>query len=232
MSFPTVLLIEDETAIADTILFALKTENLGGKWASSGREAMALLAEGGIDLIILDVGLPDCSGFDLCRDILSRYSIPIIFLTARADEVDRVVGLEMGADDYVVKPFSPRELTARVKAVLRRNSRSPAEADKPETKSGSPLKIDEKRRRVFFFEAPLKLSNTEFRILKVLAEHPGWVYSRNQLMDMVWDEPETSFDRTVDSHMKNLRAKLEAAKPGQNPIVTHRGQGYSLREDW
>jgi two-component system catabolic regulation response regulator CreB len=146
-------------------------------------------------------------------------------LTARAEEVDRVVGLEIGADDYVVKPFSPRELSARVKAVLRRVSSFRAAAPFPRA-----FQIDESRRRISYFEKPLELSRYEFEILKTFIKRPGQVYSRDQLMDIVWDEPEASMDRTVDAHIKNIRAKLKTINPEIDPIITHRGMGYSLRE--
>jgi two-component system catabolic regulation response regulator CreB len=230
---PRVLLVEDESAIADTIFFALRTEGFEVDWAPTGTEALEAAAENPPALVILDVGLPDCNGFDLFRDIQKGGSVPVIFLTARSDEVDRVAGLELGADDYVVKPFSPRELSARVRAVLRRAGQNARTGEDPPAGPGRcPFTVDVARRRILFRGVPVDLSRYEYRILKTLVGHPGWVYSREQLMDMAWDEPEASFERTVDSHIKNLRSKLRALEPGCDPIVTHRGQGYSLKEDW
>lgn len=230
---PRILLVEDESAIADTIVFALRTEGFEVDWASTGGDALETAAERPPALVILDVGLPDWNGFDLFGEFQKDHPVPVIFLTARADEVDRVAGLELGADDYVVKPFSPRELSARVRAVLRR-ARPKARPAKSQqaARVGCPFSVDEARRRILFRGEPLDLSRYEYRILKTLAGHPGWVYSREQLMDLAWDEPEASFERTVDSHIKNLRAKLRALDPDCDPIVTHRGQGYSLKEDW
>ena len=166
------------------------------------------------------------NGLEICKQIRKTQSTPIIFLTARKDEVDRVVGLEIGADDYVIKPFSPRELTARIKAVLRRTRASGGKEN-----TNSPFETNESKRQIAYFGKPLDLSRTEYEILKTFIRRPGHVFSRDQLMDLAWDEPETSLDRTVDAHIKNIRAKLKAAYPGKEPIVTHRGSGYSLREN-
>jgi len=153
-----------------------------------------------------------------------QFEVPVIFLTARAAELDRVVGLELGADDYVTKPFSPRELAARIKSVLRRTNR-PAD-----TQSGLAFHIDEERFQISYFGKPLSLSKYEYRLLSVLIKRPGRVYSRDQLMDQAWESPEASLDRTVDAHIKNIRAKLRAVRPDLDPIATHRGMGYSLKE--
>jgi two-component system catabolic regulation response regulator CreB len=223
----TVLIVEDETAIADTIQYALETEGFTPLLAATGQEALDRFADAGVDLIVLDIGLPDINGFELCKQIRRNSDVPIIFLTARNEEVDRVVGLEIGGDDYVVKPFSPRELTARVKAVLRRiqpNSHGPQEAN-------GAWQVDGAKRQIIYFGKALDLSRTEFDLLYTLIRRPGQVFSREQLMAAAWDEPEASMDRTVDAHIKNLRAKLKAVEPGLDPIVTHRGTGYALKED-
>jgi two-component system catabolic regulation response regulator CreB len=217
-----ILLVEDEPGIADTITYALETEGMTVAWCSTGEDALAALAEQDADLVILDIGLPDLNGFDLCRDIRAHSSVPVIFLTARTDEVDRVAGLEMGGDDYVVKPFSPRELSARVRAVLRRT------AGRPDTPAPSAFSIDPKRFVISYCGEPLDLARYEYRILEVLIGRPGWVFSRDKLMELVWEEPEASLDRTVDTHIKTLRAKLRKIRPDLNPIRTHRGLGYSL----
>jgi two-component system, OmpR family, catabolic regulation response regulator CreB len=186
--------------------------------------------QGPVDLIVLDIGLPDINGFDLLRDIRRTRTTPIILLTARTAEIDRVLGLEIGADDYVAKPFSPRELAARVKAVLRR-----CQAGGGSAVSGASDKeaftINTSKRSIAFFGTGLELSKYEYDILKQFIERKGHVFSREQLMDLVWEEPETSLDRTVDAHIKNIRAKLRAVRSDLEPIVTHRGAGYSLRDD-
>jgi len=222
-----VLIIEDEGGIVDNIVYALKTEGFETHWCSTGMDGLKALEPGDISLVILDVGLPDINGFDLFKKIKDKVNIPVIFLTARSEEIDRVVGLEIGADDYVTKPFSPRELTARVKAVLRRST-----GKKPEAAAVSlPFDCDEKRNSISYYGEPLKLSRYEYRLLKILIEHPGWVYSREQLMDLAWEEPDVSLLRTVDAHIKNLRRKLKEIKPGVDAIVTHHGSGYALAED-
>lgn len=223
-----ILVVEDEPAIADNITYALRTEGFDFAWCSTAEEALAILAENGISLVVLDVGLPDRNGFDLCKQIRKSSALPIIFLTARTDEVDRVVGLEIGGDDYVVKPFSPRELAARVKAVLRRSPSTGNATDAAVV--SSPFVIDRKKLKISYFGKPLDLSRYEYKILEILVGRPGWVFSRDQLMDLVWQEPEASMDRTVDTHVKTLRAKLRTVKPKLDPIQTHRGLGYSLKE--
>ena len=224
-----ILLVEDEPAIADSAAYALNTEGLETVWCTTAREALAALGKGNIDLIVLDVGLPDRNGFDLCRDIRRTSSVPIIFLTARKEEVDRVVGLEIGGDDYIVKPFSPREVSARVKAVLRRSP--PGEPPPSSETRPSSFRADPERCAISYFGQPLDLSRYEFRLLRMLMEKPGWVFSREQIMERVWEEPEASLDRTVDTHVKTIRAKLHRIRPKLDPIQTHRGLGYSLRED-
>jgi len=181
-----------------------------------------------VALVVLDIGLPDVSGVEVCRRIRQRHDVPVIFLTARGGEVDRVVGLELGADDYVIKPFSPRELAARAKAVLRRARSAGSASQSPP--SGTAFKLDEERRQITYFGRPLELSRYEYKLLAVLLKRPGRVYSRDELLELVWDAPEASLDRTVDAHVKNLRAKLRDIRPDADPIATHRGMGYSLKE--
>lgn len=223
MDRPTILVVEDEPAIADTLQYALESEGFQCHRLEVGAGVVELLDRQPVALVVLDIGLPDLSGIEVCRRIRQRHDVPIIFLTARADEVDRVVGLELGADDYVTKPFSPRELAARVKAVLRR-----ARPGGPPP--GATFTLDEERLQITYFGKPLDLSRYEYRLLAVLLKKPGRVYSRDQLLELVWDEPEASLDRTVDAHVKNLRAKLRDIRPDVDPIATHRGTGYSLKE--
>jgi two-component system catabolic regulation response regulator CreB len=193
---------------------------------AAGLAAMPVLSDSSVDLIVLDIGLPDINGFDLLREIRKTRMTPIILLTARTAEIDRILGLEIGADDYVAKPFSPRELAARVKAVLRR---SPGLVSAGTSKAA--FVVNTSKRTITFFGSGLELSKYEFDILKQLVERRGHVFSREQLMDLVWEQPETSLDRTVDAHIKNIRAKLRVVRPDLEPIVTHRGAGYSLRDD-
>jgi two-component system catabolic regulation response regulator CreB len=229
-----VLVVEDESAIAETITYALQTEGFAPLWRSTAREALAALEDSAIALVVLDVGLPDGSGFDLCREIRRKRNVPVIFLTARSGEVDRIVGLEIGADDYLTKPFSPRELTARVRAVLRRAGagsgvRPGGEAARRAGRSA--WEHDEARCRISFCGRALELTRNEYRLLGILVAAPGRVFSREQLLTAAWDDPGASLDRTVDAHIKTVRAKLRAVAPEADPIVTHRGLGYSLRED-
>lgn len=244
MTKPKVLIVEDEPAIRDNIQFALESEGIDTSQLGTAVGVLALLSERSIDLIVLDVGLPDMSGFDLLKQIRVQHRTPVILLTARNAELDRVLGLEIGADDYVVKPFSPRELAARVKAVLRRTqtieaAQPPGPTDSTKTVPGvaappsaaTAFAVNPSKRQVTYHGAALTLSKYEYEILLVFIERPGHVFSRDQLMNRVWEEPEASLDRTVDAHIKNLRAKLRAVRPDVDPIVTHRGTGYSLRED-
>jgi two-component system, OmpR family, catabolic regulation response regulator CreB len=223
---PIILIVEDEPAITDNIQYALETDGLNSVCFSEGKKAMEYLHNERVDLIVLDIGLPDINGFELCKNIRKEINTPIIFLTARTLEVDRIVGLEIGADDYVTKPFSPRELTARIKAVLRRTG---TVRETPPAKGI--FHIDESRRRITYKGKPVDLSRYEFNILQTFIQRPGHVFSRDRLMDMAWEEPEASLDRTVDAHIKNIRAKLKNIDPDTDPIITHRGVGYSLRED-
>lgn len=226
----TILVVEDEASIAETIVYALRTEGFEPLWKTTGREALAALGENRIALVVLDVGLPDQNGFDVCREIQKRGPVPVIFLTARSGEVDKVVGLELGADDYLAKPFSPRELTARIRAVLRRSSPGRAGAAGPAAASAI-WQHDEAKCRIRYRGAALDLTRNEYRLLGALLASPGRVFNRDQLMAAAWDDPGAALDRTVDTHIKTLRAKLHAAAPGSDPIVTHRGLGYSLREE-
>lgn len=227
-----VLVVEDEPAIADTICYALATDGFEPDWRSTGAAALEALAGTDPALIILDVGLPDINGFELFKQLGGRSRAPVIFLTARAEEVDRIVGLELGADDYIAKPFSPRELTARVRAVLRRLAKA-ARADAPPAPvnaRSSAFGVDDERRVITYCGRPLDLSRYEYRVLKLLVSRPGRVFSRDDILQQAWDEPEASYDRTVDAHIKTIRAKLKAVSPEVDPIRTHRGEGYSLRE--
>ncbi|MES2934263.1 MAG: two-component system response regulator CreB [Pseudomonadota bacterium] len=235
-----ILIIEDEPAIADTLTYALSTEGFETVWCATGQAALAALRQGEFALALVDVGLPDVNGFELFREINRQWSLPLIFLTARSGEIDRVVGLELGADDYISKPFSPREVCARVRMVLRRANRGAGNdwaqqsgaSEKPcSIDDIKQFVVDDERKSISFLGQALELSRTEFRLLKVLVDRPGRVYSRDQLMAQAWDHPDVSLDRTVDAHIKQLRAKLRQIAPDADPIQTHRGMGYSLKPD-
>lgn len=215
-----ILIVEDEPAIADAIAYALQTEGFGVERATTGAEALGALRPD-IRLVVLDVGLPDLSGFEVCRRLRARSEVPVLFLTARAEEVDRVLGLEIGGDDYVAKPFSPRELVARVRVILRRLERQGVS-------TGSRFDHNAPGRRIRFGGQLLDLTRYEYLLLRTFLEQPERIFTRGQLMEQVWAGAEESADRTVDTHIKTLRAKLRAIDPEADPIQTHRGVGYSL----
>jgi len=230
---PLILVVEDETAIADTILYSLRSEGCQVEHCLLGQPALARLREGGVDLVVLDVGLPDISGFDVCRGLRAFSEVPVIFLTARNDEIDRVLGLELGGDDYMAKPFSPRELVARVRARLRRSAPVvPAVPAAPAVESGwqprGAFAIDRAGHRIRHGSQLLDLTRYEYILLAALLQRPGAILSRAQLMEQGWDAASDSADRTVDTHIKTLRAKLRAAGVQPDPIRTHRGLGYAL----
>ena len=220
----TILLAEDETAIADTVLYALRADGFAAEHVVLGGQVLPRLARGGIDLVILDVGLPDRSGFDVCRELRDSSAVPVIFLTARSDEIDRVLGLELGADDYMAKPFSPRELVARVRARLRRH-------DAGQPRQRGCFEVDAAAHRVRFAGQWLDLTRYEHALLAELLQRPGAILSRGQLLDRVWADALETGERTVDTHVKTLRAKLRQLDPVRDPIRTHRGMGYSIDVD-
>ena len=231
---PLIWLIEDESGIADTIIYALETEGFTVRWFNRGLPVLGQLDRETPALILLDIGLPDCNGFDLCRRILAQTNLPLVFLTARSEEIDRIVGLELGADDYIAKPFSPREVCARVRSILRRSNRQPMATNSNVDEDSAPgertshFQVDEAGASIRYYSQPLLLTRYEYLLLKTLLAHPGRVFSRAQLMDKVWQNAEETLERTVDTHIKTLRAKLRAINPQVDPITTHRGLGYSL----
>ncbi|GAA7759035.1 MULTISPECIES: two-component system response regulator CreB [Cupriavidus] len=229
MKQPTVLVVEDESAIADTILYALRTEGMQVETCTLGSEALDRVRSRRPDLVILDVGLPDISGFEVCRSMRTFSDVPVIFLTARHEEIDRIVGLEIGADDYVVKPFSPRELAARVRVILRRaKGASDSPQPSPMAQEDADFVHDTDGARLAYRGRWLDLTRYEYRLLALLVQHPGRIFARSQLMDLVWHDSLDTVDRTVDTHVKTLRAKLREIDPAGDPIRTHRGMGYSL----
>lgn len=226
MQQPLIWLVEDEISIADTLIYMLSQEGFAVKAFERALPALDEARRQVPALAILDVGLPDISGFELCRQLLAQHpSLPVLFLTARSDEVDKLLGLEMGADDYVAKPFSPREVCARVRTILRRMQKSAAPS---EVVRIGQFELNEPAAHISWCGQSLPLTRYEFLLLKTLLNAPGRVFSRQQLMDKVWGEDGDSFDRTVDTHIKTLRAKLRAINPDLSPVSTHRGLGYSL----
>jgi two-component system catabolic regulation response regulator CreB len=219
----TILLAEDEAAIAETVLYALRADGYAAEHVLLGGDVLPRLRRGGVDLVILDVGLPDRNGFDVCRELRAENVVPVLFLTARDGEADRVLGLELGGDDYVTKPFSPRELVARVRARLRRST---AAADG--WRRLGRFDLDAAGHRIRFDGVLLELTRYESGLLETLLARPGAVLERAKLMDRVWGDAFDTGERTVDTHVKTLRAKLRAIAPGADPIRTVRGLGYAI----
>ena len=222
-----IFIVEDELSIAQTVQFALEAEGFTVEHFASGNACLDALATRTPSLILLDVGLTDGSGFEFFRRIRQITDTPVIYMTARDAEIDRVAGLEMGADDYIVKPFSLRELVARVRVVLRRTeTASAANAGTPDI-----FRIDSVRRQIHYHARPLDLTLHEYRLLETLLSQPERVFTRGQLLERGWDDPDHRLERTIDSHIKSLRNKLRRIKPDADPICTHRGVGYSLIPD-
>ncbi len=218
-----ILVVEDEQAIADLVRAYLRRDGFEVVWASSGEQALEELARHSVRLVVLDIGLPGIDGFEVCRRLRARTAVPILILSARDDEVDRVAGLEAGADDYVTKPFSPRELVARVKAILRRASGG-GEAVGAGTLSAHDVELERASRTVSVGGVPVELTAREFDLLAALLSHPGVVLSRDRLLELVWGGEFAGGTRTVDVHVAQLRAKL--GRP--ELIQTVRGAGYKV----
>jgi DNA-binding response OmpR family regulator len=229
MTAMEVLVVEDDPRISEVLQYALKAEGYAVLTSQRGREAIEVARRSSPGLIVLDVGLPDIDGFEVCRSLRTFSDVPVIFLTSRSDEIDRVVGLEIGGDDYVVKPFSPRELLARIKAIRRRNDR-PAQAPADETSSDElrygALTLDSGRFRVECQGREIVLTAQEFKLVELLVKHPGRVFTRAQLLNRAWGDGGLVTDRTVDVHVKSLRKKFGKF----DFIETVRGIGYRARE--
>lgn len=223
-----ILLVEDEIAIAETVVYALQADGHTVRHCLDGQQARAAVRDAAFDLAILDVGLPDVSGFALCGELRRTAPLPVMFLTAQAAESERVLGFDLGADDYIAKPFSLRELVARVRVALRRGAVQQAGSDV--TRTGA-FEHDAEGRRIRYHGHALDLTRYEYGLLAALLARPGAVLSRMQLMERVWEDAAETGDRTVDTHVKTLRAKLRAAAPAADPLRTHRGVGYSLDVD-
>lgn len=227
---PNILIVDDEPAIADTLIYALEADGFSTQWLGLAGPALIYAQAHRVDLIILDVGLPDMSGFEACRRLRRFSEVPVIFLTARGGEVDRVVGLEIGADDYVVKPFSPREVTARVRAILKRVVPTKEENASPDIPAATPtdiFRVDADKLQIHYRGTLLNLTRHEFRLLQTFISQPERVFTREQLLNSAGVTADAGYERNIDGHIKSLRAKLRLAAPAAEPIQTHRGFGYS-----
>ena len=224
-----ILLVEDEASFSEPLSYLLEKEGYDVAVAETGSDAVAQFEADGADLVLLDLMLPGMSGIDVCRQMRARSSVPIIMLTAKDSEIDKVVGLELGADDYVTKPYSSRELLARIKAVLRRQS-EPEEL-LPSTVESGPVRMDVERHVVSVGGAPVKLPLKEFELLELLLRNSGRVLTRGQLIDRIWGSDYVGDTKTLDVHIKRLRAKIEADPANPRHIVTVRGLGYKFEAD-
>ena len=230
------LLLEDDPAIARTVAYALERDGLTVTHSLLVHDARQQLQRTRFDLLVLDVGLPDGSGLDLLRDVRNApptAALPVLMLSAHGEEIDRVLGLELGADDYLTKPFSPRELAARVKALLRRAGHGNGngnghQASAPATSAAAPFHDDEAGQRISLRGQALPLTRREYRLLSHLLRGAGRIHSRDALLAAAWGDDSDSTDRTVDTHIKTLRAKLRELDPAREYISTHRGMGYCL----
>lgn len=216
-----VLVVEDEPRLASVVCDYLHAAGYSSQWIADGAMVMDSFQQRHTDLVLLDLMLPNRDGIALCRDIRAISAVPVIMVTARVEEVDRLLGLEVGADDYICKPFSPREVVARIKAVLRRHKYVPQQHT-------SAIQIDEQAHRAALHGQWLDLTPIEFRLLRILAMTPGRVWSRDHLMNHLYDDHRIITDRTVDSHVRNLRRKLSEAGGGEDPVPSIYGVGYRL----
>jgi DNA-binding response OmpR family regulator len=225
-----ILLVDDEQSVQKLLAYPLRKEGYEVVAALDGEEALDRCREQAFDLVVLDVMLPKVDGFDICRRIRARSTVPIIMLTAKTEELDRVLGLELGADDYITKPFSMREFRSRVKAVLRRSDllREDPHDDEPLEQDG--LRIDFAKRTVEVRGEPVRLTYVEFEILATLATHPGRVFSRTMLLDRLWGDSAFRDPRTIDVHIRHLREKLERDPKEPEFLFTVRGVGYHFRD--
>jgi two-component system response regulator BaeR len=218
-----ILIAEDEPKLAALLSDYLSVSGFAVSWIADGSDVVPAVRSEGPDLVILDLMLPHRSGLDICRELRTFTSLPLVMLTARSEETDRLLGLELGADDYICKPFSPREVVARIKAIFRRVNQS-------ESHRGLPgLSLDEEQYLAVLDGRPLELTPVEFRLLRTLAVAPGRIFSRAQLLDKLYADHRVVTDRAVDSHIKNLRRKLQKASPNRELIESTYGLGYKLK---
>ncbi|HSN74565.1 MAG TPA: response regulator transcription factor [Anaerolineae bacterium] len=230
MAGERILIVEDERAVARGLEYGLRAEGFEVLQANTGQGALAMARRESPHLLLLDIRLPDINGFDVCRQLRSEgRRLPILMLTARDEEVDKVLGLELGADDYMVKPFSLRELVSRVRALLRRSYGELVEAAPNQRLVFGPIVIDMERLLVLRDGQPLELTPIEFRLLRYLASNPGRPWSREQLIEAIWGyDSEVGSDRTIDVHMRHLRQKLEQDPANPRWLLTVRGVGYKF----
>jgi two-component system, OmpR family, response regulator len=226
----TILLVDDEDSIQKLLAYPLEREGYRVLQARDGEEALRRFASERVDLVVLDIMLPKLDGLEVCKRLRAESEVPIIMLTARDDELDKVIGLELGADDYITKPFSIREFRSRVRALLRRASASREEDGGGEVISADGLTIDLARRSVEVGGARVQLTYVEFELLRVLASHPGRVYSRRMLLEALWGGADYREPRTIDVHVRHLREKLERDPADPEYILTVRGVGYRFRD--
>jgi len=226
---PRILLVDDEQSVQTLLAYPLRKEGYEVVPALDGQEALDRFDDQAFDLVVLDVMLPKVDGLEVCRLLRGRSAVPIIMLTARTEEIDKVLGLELGADDYITKPFSIREFRSRVKAVLRRVDMQRGEADAGPIEHDR-LSIDRSRRSVEVDGKPVTLTFVEFEILTALAEHPGRVLSRTMLLERLWGDSTYRDPRTIDVHIRHLREKIEADPPEPRLLLTVRGVGYRMRD--
>jgi DNA-binding response OmpR family regulator len=224
-----ILLVDDEQAVQTLLTYPLRKEGYEVVEARDGQEALDRFGEERFDLVVLDIMLPKLDGIEVCRRLRTRSQVPIIMLTAKGDEVDKVAGLEMGADDYITKPFSVREFRSRVKAALRRGGMAPTAVANEPIHAGN-LEIDFERRSVTLDSKPIQLTYVEFEILAALAASPGRVYTREMLLEHIWGDSTYRDPRTVDVHIRHLREKLEADAKHPEYLFTVRGVGYRFRD--
>jgi DNA-binding response OmpR family regulator len=229
-SAPRILLVDDEDAVQKLLTYPLRKEGYDVVPALDGEEALARLGEDNFDLVVLDVMLPKKDGFDVCKEIRSRSTVPIIMLTAKTEEIDKVLGLELGADDYITKPFSVREFRSRVKAVLRRAALTTPEEQFEEPIEAGELRIDFEKRLIEVRGESARLTYVEFEILAALARTPGRVFSRTMLLERVWGDAAYRDPRTIDVHIRHLREKLELEPKTPELILTVRGVGYRFQD--
>lgn len=222
-----ILIVEDEASFSEALEFLLGKEGFSVVTAATGTEAIRKFEQGGIDLVLLDLMIPEISGTEVCRQIRAKSRVPIIMLTAKDSEVDKVVGLEIGADDYVTKPYSSRELVARIRAVLRRNSNEEIDHHSPQLTVGG-IKMDVERHQVSVDGNLISLPLKEFELLEFLMRNAGRVLTRMQLIDRVWGSDYVGDTKTLDVHIKRLRAKIEKDPANPNVIQTVRGLGYKM----
>ena len=227
---PRILLVDDELSVQKLLTYPLRKEGYEVVSALDGAEALERLGDGGFDLVVLDLMLPKVDGFDVCRQIRARSAVPIIMLTAKAEETDKVIGLELGADDYITKPFSVREFRSRVKAVLRRAALARTDEEQEEPIERGELRVDFDKRSVVVRGEPVRLTYVEFEILAALVRNPGRVFSRSMLLERIWGDAAYRDPRTVDVHIRHLREKLEEDAKHPELIFTVRGVGYRFRD--